>query len=191
MFSSKPILVVLAVALPSAGADPYLSALAAAVHHFARERNLDHLKAILDRHPELIDVPEPLPARHKPLSTEGYTALDWAARAGDLEVVRYLIARGANVNAADPMGWTPLHLAAREGHLPVVKLLVEHGASPLAKTEAIPERKGAFPGEPALPDGAKAPPPKTYPAIPARPPLDWAIEMKHNRVADYLRSIER
>ncbi|TDA37117.1 MAG: hypothetical protein DSO07_12820 [Thermoproteota archaeon] len=51
-----------------------------------------------------------------------------AARWGDLEKVKKLLDRGADVNARDKDGWTPLHWASVHGHLDVIKLLVERGA---------------------------------------------------------------
>src|SRR3954466_5146203 len=105
--------------------DPYESALVAAVHHFTREGDLEHLRAILDKHPNLVDALVSFPEGHKPSSTEGYTPLDWAALYDRPAVAEYLIQRGAKVNQADYAGWTPLHLAARQGHLQVVKVLVE------------------------------------------------------------------
>src|SRR5262249_44263604 len=139
MLAGKILLLLLMVRPPSKDADPYESALAAAIHHFAREGNLEHVKAILDRHPRLVDTLEPFPEGHKPYSTEGYTPLHWAARSDRAAVAEYLIGRGAKVNADDGSGWTPLHLAAQQGHLDVVKLLVAHGANVNARTEAVRE----------------------------------------------------
>ncbi len=51
-----------------------------------------------------------------------------AARRGDAETVRTLLARGADVNARTPYGATPLALAADKGHVEVVKVLLEHKA---------------------------------------------------------------
>jgi hypothetical protein len=51
-----------------------------------------------------------------------------ASLEGHLEVVRWLLEKGADVNAAEENGWTALMVASDNGHLPVVKLLVEKGA---------------------------------------------------------------
>jgi len=58
-----------------------------------------------------------------------------AAKKGDVEGVKSLIAKGANVNARTNYGATALHFAADRGHLEVVKALVEAGADVNAKDE--------------------------------------------------------
>jgi len=57
------------------------------------------------------------------------------AQLGDVNAVRVLIERGADVNFADPLGRTALIYAASSDlvNLDVVKLLVEHGADVNAK----------------------------------------------------------
>jgi uncharacterized protein len=58
-------------------------------------------------------------------SKNGENALMMAALHGDLETVKALVKRGANINK--PL-WTPLHYAAANGHLLVVEFLVENDA---------------------------------------------------------------
>src|SRR4051812_43062049 len=83
MLLAQMLLPLVLAAGPSArGEDPYESALTAAVHHFVRQGQLEHLKAILDKHPRLVDALEPFPPGHKPYANEGYTPLDWAASKG-------------------------------------------------------------------------------------------------------------
>lgn len=193
MFPPGLLLLLLAGGLQAEDADaaPYESALAAAVHHFAREGDLVHLGAILDKHPKLTDAIEPLRAGRKPSSSDGYTPLDWAARSGHAAVVCDLIRRGAEVNAADGGGWTPLHLAAREGHLDVVKLLVKHGADVTLRTHTVAESSVVQPGAPAADPTSPAEHAKKYPAVPGRTPLEWAVAMNRAKVVEYFRSLNK
>lgn len=58
-----------------------------------------------------------------------------AARVGHVEVVRTLLAAGANPNEQGPHG-TPLSAAAQAGHLEVVRTLLAAGADPCAPGSA-------------------------------------------------------
>jgi ankyrin repeat protein len=64
----------------------------------------------------------------------GETALLFAARAGDLESARLLLAAGANVNDADAWGVSAMVMAAHAGHRELVELLLEKGADPSSST---------------------------------------------------------
>ena len=57
----------------------------------------------------------------------GTTVLMWAARGGDVEMVRFLLEDGANINAQDVSGTTALMWAALGGDAEVVRLLLENG----------------------------------------------------------------
>ena len=48
---------------------------------------------------------------------------------GDIENLKILIQRGADLNAKNDEGWSPLHYAVGENHLEVVKLLLDAGAN--------------------------------------------------------------
>ncbi|MGE3957823.1 MAG: ankyrin repeat domain-containing protein [Vicinamibacterales bacterium] len=58
------------------------------------------------------------------------TALLFAARNGDLESARILVAAGANADDADAWGVSATALAAHAGHTAIVELLLEKGANP-------------------------------------------------------------
>ncbi len=58
----------------------------------------------------------------------GYNALTGAVASGHTEIVRWLLASGANPNYRYGPGYTPLHTAAANGHLEIVRLLLDHGA---------------------------------------------------------------
>jgi ankyrin repeat protein len=72
----------------------------------------------------------------KPVEGDGATALHYAVRADDLELVRLLLAAGASVGAATREGITPLALAAINGSSRLTEILLEAGANPNA---ALPE----------------------------------------------------
>ena len=62
----------------------------------------------------------------------GSTPLLFAARSGDLESARLLVAAGADVNDTTADGNTALVIAAHSGHGSVAALLLEQGAAPNA-----------------------------------------------------------
>jgi len=61
-------------------------------------------------------------------SAVGWTTLHYAAINGDVELVKYLIKYGADVNKATGEGSTPLYLAQLGKHEEIVKLLKSAGA---------------------------------------------------------------
>lgn len=76
----------------------------------------------------------------------------------DYETVKLLLDRGADVLERQAEGDTALHEAAANGDLPLVKLLVEHESDLGARDDA------------------------------GKSPLDYAVEKKHEEVAEYLRA---
>ena len=59
---------------------------------------------------------------------KGWTALFFAAWAGEADAVRLLIDGGADVNIRDTAGETALSMAVKEGHKEVATMLRQHGA---------------------------------------------------------------
>ncbi|XP_034948859.1 palmitoyltransferase Hip14 isoform X2 [Chelonus insularis] len=93
--------------------------------------NFDIVKATqygaLERVTELVeagaDVNQP--------DSETVTLLHWAAINNRTEIVKYLIAKGANVDAiGGELASTPLHWATRQGHLSTFAILMRAGADP-------------------------------------------------------------
>lgn len=66
-------------------------------------------------------------------SASNFTPLMAACLAGDREVVRFLLDRGADVKARNRVGFTALHAAAVSGDATLVGLLLDRGADPSAK----------------------------------------------------------
>lgn len=64
--------------------------------------------------------------------SNGNTPLHWAARAGDRQIVEFLLMKAAPRDAKNDRGETPLHWALRAGRkgMDVAKTLLENGAKP-------------------------------------------------------------
>ncbi len=79
-------------------------------------------------------APHGLPEYNRSIPSGGDTALMFAARVGDLESARVLVAAGANVNDADAWGVSATMLAAHSGFAGIVELLLGKGADPNVST---------------------------------------------------------
>lgn len=66
----------------------------------------------------------------------GDTPLHYAVRAGNVEVVRLLLAAGANVDAQSSQGDTPLQSGVVHGHESITGVLLEAGADPEIRNAA-------------------------------------------------------
>jgi ankyrin repeat protein len=78
----------------------------------------------------------------------GYTPLQAAASWDRVEMVEYLISKGADVNLVDSEGDTALHYCE---NAKIAEVLVEHGADPLLRN-----KYGLLPIEKAYLDGHEA-----------------------------------
>ena len=93
--------------------------------------------AVAQKHPDVVKSLVEHGADIHLFSTGGFSALFFAARNGDVESARMLLATGADVNEVlktknDANGMTPLLLASASGHVPLATFLLEHGANPNA-----------------------------------------------------------
>lgn len=59
---------------------------------------------------------------------DGVTALMLASGAGQSELLRFLLERGANALLRDNKGWTPLLYAAKTSHASIIRILISAGA---------------------------------------------------------------
>jgi ankyrin repeat protein len=84
-------------------------------YHAVEESDLERLRAMLDEHPELV-------------RQRGTNGNDLFGMAGDLDVTRLLIERGADVNRGNDYGWTKLHSAGYGNDPELARLLLAAGA---------------------------------------------------------------
>lgn len=79
-----------------------------------------------------------------PGGADAWTVLHYAlvpvAYPPNVDVVRVLVANGADLGARDRRGWTPLHFAARTGCAETIALLLVAGADP-----NVPDEGGVTP----------------------------------------------
>ncbi len=66
----------------------------------------------------------------------GRYPLNWAALGNHAETIKYLVAHGAKVDAANITGFTPLHHAAESGSLQAAQVLLDLGADPATRNGA-------------------------------------------------------
>lgn len=92
---------------------------AAEIHEAAKRGDLAAVRTLLAADPALLEARDEV----------GYPPLNWAAIRGQWAVVRELVARGADVNAAGGDGGTPLHCAANVDDAGIIDLLLERGAA--------------------------------------------------------------
>jgi len=70
---------------------------------------------------------------------DGVSAMTQACRSGRIDVVRWLIAMGADVNQSEMLAEPALHNAVRSRHLGLVQLLLAEGADPNLRSSAYGE----------------------------------------------------
>jgi hypothetical protein len=73
--------------------------------------------------------------RGNPATERAWTALHYAAFAGNAPLVEQLLAAGADVNARSTNGSSVVMMAAREGHATVAQQLMAAGANPALKND--------------------------------------------------------
>lgn len=92
------------------------------VHSAAAVGDLKRVKQLVEKDPEAVHS----------YSSDGFPPLGLAAYLGHVDVVAYLLSKGADVNQAgkNPGKFTALTGAVASGHADVVKVLLEAGADP-------------------------------------------------------------
>ncbi|MBN1552604.1 ankyrin repeat domain-containing protein [bacterium] len=85
---------------------------------YSESRELQQIRSLIEKDPSAINRTD----------NRSRTPLHIAAEKGQIDVVAYLIEKGADLEAADFHRNTPLTLAVEKGNLDVVRLLAESGA---------------------------------------------------------------
>ncbi|XP_067890113.1 ankyrin repeat domain-containing protein 49 [Heterodontus francisci] len=95
---------------------------------WASEKNqVSIVSRLLSENPSLVNVKD----------DDDYTPLHRAAYSDHIEVVRELIAHGANVHARTVDGWTPLHSACKWNNAAIASFLLQHEADINAQTNSL------------------------------------------------------
>jgi hypothetical protein len=82
-----------------------------------------------------LDMVRRLIARGADVNKTGWAPLHYAATNGHLEIMQLLLDENAYIDAESPNGTTPLMMAAQYGSAPAVKLLLDAGADPRLKNK--------------------------------------------------------
>lgn len=80
----------------------------------AKGGSLNYVKKFIEADPKLVNMRSALKD----------TPLHWATSCGCTEIVKYLVEKGADVNATNLTGKTPLHLAAMRSNKEYIKLFI-------------------------------------------------------------------
>lgn len=91
----------------------------------AEKGHLDQIKDLLEQDPNLI----------KASDKDMYTPLHRACYGDHLEVVKYLIQKGANIAAETDLKWQPLHSCVQWNHVECAAYLIQCGADVNAPSE--------------------------------------------------------
>lgn len=83
-----------------------------------------------------LDLVAELVAADAEVNHKGWTALHFAASAGKVDVVKFLLDNAAYIDAESPSRTTPLMMAARIKDRPTCILLIQEGADPTPKNAA-------------------------------------------------------
>jgi len=98
------------------------------IHKAAESNDIQTVKKLLDADPSLLDRGVIVSHWKTGNRETDQTPLYCAAEKGDLQIVEFLISKGAKLNGYNYATGSPLHRAARNGHLAIVKVLVDNGA---------------------------------------------------------------
>lgn len=101
-----------------------------------------------------LDIVRLLVEKGAEVNRPGWTLLHYAAVSGSVDLLRYLIDLNAYIDAQSPNHTTPLMMAARHDRIDAARLLVEAGADPTPRNDAGRDAADYFVGN-GKPDEAR------------------------------------
>jgi ankyrin repeat protein len=122
--------------------DRYEIALFAALHTFAERGETEHLRAMLEKHPNWVNLHMNDVLRRKPQSGDSMTLLHRATANQHVGTVQLLLDSKADCKLTDESGRTAFHVAVATGNVALTKLFFEKRAetdlNACVKTEYSP-----------------------------------------------------
>ena len=91
--------------------------LADEIHDAAKAGNLNKVKILVTKDPSLVSAK----------TSRGTTPLHYACISKNVRLVKFLVSKGADVNALNASWYSPLHYAAAENRPEAVKSLIANG----------------------------------------------------------------
>jgi ankyrin repeat protein len=161
----KCMLIAATLALLAAGAPEMITIISS-----SEKGTLDVVKHIIEQAEKENMVADTL----KSMNEWNMTALGGAAYHGHVEVVKYLLSKGAEVDTRIVDNWTALGWAASNGHVKVCKVLLEAGADVNAECE------GEDPGDTPLTSASFEGHTKLLELLVAQPEVNLNAQMRKN-----------
>jgi ankyrin len=122
----------------------HLASASSEIADAAMKGNADAVRALVQKHAD-VNAPQ----------VDGTTAMHWAVRADDLDLVDLLIRSGGNVSAANREGVTPLRLASINGSARMIQRLLKAGANPNAPLTTSGDTALMLAARTGVPDAVK------------------------------------
>ena len=86
---------------------------------YTEKEDLERVKKCIERYPHSIGARD----------SDGYMPIHRACHNDSVELVKFLVDHGADVEAKTDEGWRPIHCAAYWGNINVVNFLIKYGAN--------------------------------------------------------------
>lgn len=141
---------------------------------------LEKIREVLDRHPELVNASTDLETRVRPSDTLTMRLIHLAIAEARIDVLRLLIERGADLNVRTHDGRLPLHDCFELNHDDFAKILLDAGAVPDACAAA------AYGMHDQLEQILKNDPSRANDLTTGNSPLGWAVYGRQPRSAAIL-----